>query len=139
MTRASILSCLSPLAAASFALGAHVSSAAEPDGLAALREAPAADDRLDRMIGQTILVGFTGQNEHDQGVKAVRRSARQGPIGGVVLYPDNISSVRQLRLLTAFLAQRQFGARAVDRRGPGGRARCSGSTAARATCISLRP
>ena len=38
MTRASILSCLSLLAAASFALCANRLSAAEPDGLAALRD-----------------------------------------------------------------------------------------------------
>jgi beta-N-acetylhexosaminidase len=104
MMRPSILVCLRLLAAFGFALGAHVSSAAEPDGLAALREAAAADDRLDRMIGQTIMVGFSGQNEDDPGVKAVRDQLAKGVIGGVVLYPENISSQRQLRLLTAFLA-----------------------------------
>ena len=104
MMRPSVLPCLSLLAAFGFALGAHVSSAAEPDGLAALRETAEADDRLDRMIGQTIMVGFSGQNEHDPGVKAVRDQLAKGLIGGVVLYPENISSQRQLRLLTAFLA-----------------------------------
>ncbi len=104
MMRPSVLPFLSLLAAFGFALGAHVSSAAEPDGLAALREAAEADDRLDRMIGQTIMVGFSGQNEHDPGVKAVRDQLAKGVIGGVVLYPENISSQRQLRLLTAFLA-----------------------------------
>jgi beta-N-acetylhexosaminidase len=104
MMRPSVLPFLSLLAAFGFALGAHVSSAAEPDGLAALREAAEADDRLDRMIGQTIMVGFSGQNEHDPGVKAVRDQLAKGLIGGVVLYPENISSQRQLRLLTAFLA-----------------------------------
>ena len=103
MTRASILSCLSLLAAASFALCANRLSAAEPDGLAALREMAKADDRLDRMIGQTIMVGFSGQSEHDPGVKAVRDQLAKGLIGGVVLYPENISSARQLRLLTAYL------------------------------------
>ena len=104
MMRPSVLPFLSLLAAFGFALGAHVSSAAEPDGLAALREAAEADGRLDRMIGQTIMVGFSGQNEHDPGVKAVRDQLANGVIGGVVLYPENISSQRQLRLLTAFLA-----------------------------------
>ena len=103
MTRASILSCLSLLAAASFALCANRLSAAEPDGLAALREMAKADDRLDRMIGQTIMVGFSGQSEHDPGVKAVRDQLAKGLIGGVVLYPENIGSARQLRLLTAYL------------------------------------
>ena len=104
MTRASILSCLSLLAAVIFALCANGLSAAEPDGLAALRELAKADDRLDRMIGQTIMVGFSGQSEHDPGVNAVRDQLAKGLIGGVVLYPENISSARQLRLLTAYLA-----------------------------------
>ena len=103
MTRASILSCLSLLAAAIFALCANGLSAAEPDGLAALREMAKADDRLDLMIGQTIMVGFSGQSEHEPGVKAVRDQLAKGVIGGVVLYPENISSPRQLRLLTAYL------------------------------------
>jgi beta-N-acetylhexosaminidase len=103
MTRASILSCLRLFAALSFALSANGLSAAEPDGLASLRAMAAADDNLDRMIGQTIMVGFSGQNEHDPGVKAVRDQLARGAIGGVVLYPENISSPRQLRLLTAFL------------------------------------
>jgi beta-N-acetylhexosaminidase len=102
MTRASTLHCL--LLAASFILSANGLSAAGPDGLAAPREMAKADDALDRMIGQTIMVGFSGQNEHDPGVKAVRDQLAKGLIGGVVLYPENISSARQLRLLTAYLA-----------------------------------
>jgi beta-N-acetylhexosaminidase len=104
MTRGSILSCLSLFAAANFALCANGLSAAEPDGLAALREMAKAEDELDRMIGQTIMVGFSGQSEHDPVVKAVRDQLAKGLIGGVVLYPENISSARQLRLLTAYLA-----------------------------------
>ena len=104
MTRASILSCLSLLAAASFAPCANGLRAAERDGLAALPEMAKADDGLGRMIGQTILVGFSGQSEHDPGVKAVRDQLAKDVIGGVVLYPENISSARQLRLLTAYLA-----------------------------------
>ena len=100
--RASTLHCL--LLAASFILSANGLSAAEPDGLAALREMAKADDALDKMIGQTIMVGFSGQNERDAGVKAVRDQLAKGVIGGVVLYPENISSARQLRLLTAYLA-----------------------------------
>ena len=65
----------------------HVSSAAEPDGLAALRETAEADGRLDRMIGQTIMVGFSGQNEHDPGVKAVRDQLANGVIGEMVFLP----------------------------------------------------
>ena len=123
MTRASTLHCL--LLAASFIFSANGLSAAEPDGLAALRETAKADDRLDRMIGQTIMVGFSGQSERDPGVKAVRDQLAKGLIGGVVLYPENIRSARQLRLLTAYLAQRQFNACAVHRRRSGGRARAA--------------
>jgi beta-N-acetylhexosaminidase len=103
MTRASLLSCLSLLVAANFALCANGLSAAELNGLAALRAMAGDDDGLDRMIGQTIIVGFSGQTEHDPGVKAVRDQLAKGLIGGVVLYPENISSARQLRFLTAFL------------------------------------
>jgi beta-N-acetylhexosaminidase len=91
------------LLAASFTFFANGLSAAEPNGLAALREMAKADDKLDRMIGQTIMVGFSGQSEHDPGVKAVRDQLAKGLIGGVVLYPENISSQRQLRFLTAYL------------------------------------
>ena len=92
------------LAAGNLTLGTPLSRAAEPDGLAALRETAEADDLLDRMIGQTIMVGFTGEGERDPGVRAVRDEIAKGLIGGVVLYPDNIRSARQLRLLTAYLA-----------------------------------
>ena len=105
MKRPLILLCFWLLAAAGSAgFRAPVSSAAEPDGLAALRDTAWADDLLDRMIGQTIMVGFSGQSEHDPGVKAVRDELAKGLIGGVVLYPENVRSAPQLRLLTAYLA-----------------------------------
>src|SRR5262245_54733244 len=103
MKRSLILLCFWLPAALSLALGARLSGAAEPDGLAALRDAALADDLLDRMIGHTIMVGFSGADEHDQGVKAVRDELAKGLIGGVILYPENIRSPRQLRLLTAYL------------------------------------
>jgi beta-N-acetylhexosaminidase len=105
MKRPLILLCFWLLAAAGSAgFRAPVSSAAEPDGLAALRDTAWADDLLDRMIGQTIMVGFSGQSEHDPGVKAVRDELAKGLIGGVVLYPENVRPAPQLRLLTAYLA-----------------------------------
>ncbi|MGB6197370.1 MAG: hypothetical protein WBF49_13685, partial [Methyloceanibacter sp.] len=70
MKRSLILLCFWLPAAWSLALGAPLSGAAEPDGLAALRDTALADDLLDRMIGQTIMVGFSGSDERDQGVKA---------------------------------------------------------------------
>ncbi|HBH40482.1 MAG TPA: hypothetical protein DDW26_01010 [Rhizobiales bacterium] len=58
---------------------------------------------LDPMIGQMIMVGFTGADERDPGVMAVRDQLAKGVIGGVVLYPENIGSQTELRGLTAFL------------------------------------
>ena len=104
MTRTLLVSGLVLLAASSLALGDKLRVAAEPDGLAELRPTAEADVDLDRMIGQTIMIGFSGQSEHDPGVKAVRDQFAEGVIGGVVLYPENIDSARQLRFLTAFLA-----------------------------------
>jgi beta-N-acetylhexosaminidase len=104
MKRPLILLCFWLLAAGSAGFRAPVSSAAEPDGLAALRDTAWADDLLDRMIGQTIMVGFSGRSEHDPGVKAVRDELAKGLIGGVVLYPENVRPAPQLRLLTAYLA-----------------------------------
>ncbi len=75
--------------------------------LASLQAMAAGDEEaalLDRMIGQMIMVGFTGNSERDKGVAAVRDELARGTIGGVVLYPDNIGRPRQLRNLTAFLA-----------------------------------
>jgi beta-N-acetylhexosaminidase len=77
--------------------------AARDERLALIGETAEADELLDRMIGQMILVGFQGEDEHDLGVMAVRDQLAAGTIAGVVLYPDNIRSVSQLRLLTAFL------------------------------------
>ena len=104
MKRPLILLCFWLLAAWSLALGTPLCGAAEPDGLAALRDTAWADDLLDRKIGQTIMVGFSGEGERDPGVRAVRDEIAKGLIGGVVLYPENIRSPRQLRLLTAYLA-----------------------------------
>jgi beta-N-acetylhexosaminidase len=91
------------LVALGLVFGVRGAAAAEPDGLATLREIGAADDLLDRMIGQMIMVGFQGDTERAPGVSAVRDQLANGTIGGVVLYPDNIRSPRQLRLLTAYL------------------------------------
>ncbi|MBC8012511.1 MAG: glycoside hydrolase family 3 protein [Methyloceanibacter sp.] len=65
---------------------------------------PGADARLlDTMIGQMLLVGFTGSTERDPGVIAVRDQLAKGIVGGVVLYPENIGPLDEFRALTAFL------------------------------------
>ena len=57
---------------------------------------------LDRQIGRMIMVGFAGTGEKDAGVIAVRNQLAEGVIGGVVLYPENICSAKQLKNLTAY-------------------------------------
>ncbi len=64
---------------------------------------PPPDAPLDAMIGQMIMVGFSGSSERDAGVAAVRDQLNKGTIGGVVLYPENIGRPPELRGLTAFL------------------------------------
>lgn len=54
---------------------------------------------LNAMIGQTIMVGFPGSRAADWGVKAVSAQLRDGTIGGVVLFPDNIRDRKQLKAL----------------------------------------
>jgi beta-N-acetylhexosaminidase len=65
-----------------------------PDAAAAL---------LDVMIGQMIMVGFSGDKESDSGVIAVHDQLADGVVGGVVLYPENIGRPEELRKLTSFL------------------------------------
>lgn len=56
-------------------------------------------------IGQTIMIGFPGRRESDPGVKAIRAQLQEGTVGGVVLFPDNISSKAQLKALIAALRE----------------------------------
>jgi hypothetical protein len=58
---------------------------------------------LESMIGQMIMVGFSGYRVTDSGVIGARDQLADGMIGGVVLYPENIGSPDQLRALTTFL------------------------------------
>lgn len=130
------------LAAGSYRVAAQSSgetSAEIADDLASLRQMALSDDAalLDRMIGQMIMVGFLGHDERDQGVAAVRDQLAQGVIGGVVLYPENIRSARQLRNLTALLLNAKselVPLIAVDQEG----ASCSGSHGGTAMSIFRR-
>lgn len=74
------------------------------ESLASVRAVASDQVLLDRMIGQMIMVGFPGEHERDEGVALVRDQLARGEIGGVVLYPENIHRPRELRDLTAFLA-----------------------------------
>ena len=75
---------------------------------------------LDRMVGQLIMVGFQGGDEKDEGVRAVRTQLNTGTIGGVVLFPENIASRRQVKNLIAYLRNARSNPRpfiAVDQEG----------------------
>ncbi|HUU67332.1 MAG TPA: glycoside hydrolase family 3 N-terminal domain-containing protein [Methyloceanibacter sp.] len=72
------------------------------------------------MIGQMIMVGFPGDDEKDRGVIAVRDQLNKGLIGGVVLFPENIRSPRELKNLIAYLRNARSNPRpffAVDQEG----------------------
>jgi beta-N-acetylhexosaminidase len=76
--------------------------------------------RLDRMIGQMILVGFSGVTDTDPAVRAVREQLNKGAVGGVVLFPENIRSRDQVKNLIAFLRNARSQPRpfiAVDQEG----------------------
>ncbi|MDJ0513821.1 MAG: glycoside hydrolase family 3 protein [Methyloceanibacter sp.] len=64
-----------------------------------------ASERLNKMIGQTIMVGFPGRRTQDRGVQAVLEQLRDGTIGGVILFPKNIADKAQLKALTDALMQ----------------------------------
>lgn len=93
---------------------------AAPAPYAAPIPAGCGSKRLDRMVGQMILVGFPGDDENDAGVKAVRAQLNKGTIGGVVLFPENIHRRKQLKHLIAFLRNAHSNPRpfiAVDQEG----------------------
>ncbi len=72
--------------------------------LAALLPLQAQDDPpLAQMIGQMLIVGFTGTQTGDQGVEAVRNQLGAGIIGGVLLLDRNIADPQQLRALISAL------------------------------------
>jgi hypothetical protein len=94
-----------PQGATASATDADSSDADIAGSLAALRALDSDQALLDRMIGQMIMVGFSGSHERDEGVAAVRGQLARGEIGGVVLYPENIHRPQELRNLTAFLTK----------------------------------
>ena len=93
MTRILITTCL-------FLLGLVLGA---PASAFDIETKPPTDALLDAMIGQMIMVGFSGNSERDAGVALAREQLNKGTIGGVVLYPENIGPPKELRTLTAFL------------------------------------
>ena len=88
------------LSVMSLLLVAPLSSRAEAFDIE-LKKPP--DTVLESMIGQMIMVGFSGYRITDSDVIRVRDQLADGTVGGVVLYPENIGTPDQLRALTAFL------------------------------------
>lgn len=100
-------------AAAGHAVHARLSPAAVPSPTPLPRN-------LDVMIGQMLVIGFTGTRPADNGVDAAARALAQGLIGGVILMDRNIVSPPQLRTLTALFqaaSQRHLPLIAVDQEG----------------------
>jgi beta-N-acetylhexosaminidase len=69
--------------------------------LALLGAAPlqAQTPTLDQMIGQMLIVGFTGSQSGDAGVETARQQIAAGVIGGVILLNRNIEDPAQLSAL----------------------------------------
>jgi beta-N-acetylhexosaminidase len=64
-----------------------------------------ANPTLRQMIGQMLMVGFTGNTASSAGVRRVTRQIRQGDVGGVIYLGPNISSLRETaRMNSAFLS-----------------------------------
>lgn len=71
------------------------------DGATSLRaESP---PTLDQMIGQMLIVGFTGIQSDDAGTLAVRQQIADGIIGGIILLDRNIVDPKQLLALNQSL------------------------------------
>lgn len=60
---------------------------------------------LRQMVGQMLLLGFTGTRAGDPGVETVARYLRAGLLGGVLIMRHNVESKAQLAALVAHLRQ----------------------------------
>lgn len=61
------------------------------------------DERLQRMVGQLLLTGFSGREPGDPDAERVANELRDGKVSGVIVRDSNIESVAQLRRLLAAL------------------------------------
>jgi beta-N-acetylhexosaminidase len=55
---------------------------------------------MKQKIGQMLLVGFSGKNHNDQQAQEVLELARDGLIGGVIIFSHNVEDPTQLKNLT---------------------------------------
>ncbi len=57
---------------------------------------------LKKMIGQMLLLGFSGTNLKDEGVRDARSLLEQGKIGGLIFMGHNLKDQRQVRKLVSY-------------------------------------
>jgi Glycosyl hydrolase family 3 N terminal domain len=67
------------------------------------QQAQAADPRIDRLMGQLLLLGFKGTQPGDPGAKAIRALLQSGSIAGVVFGAENIQTRAQLKEVMKFI------------------------------------
>jgi beta-N-acetylhexosaminidase len=69
------------------------------------RKGESAKERLHRMIGQLVLVGFDGREPADEGVVSLQKALQHGDVSGAIVKDENVSDPRQLRDLLAALGE----------------------------------
>ena len=92
----------SQIATASLSTTAGV-VAVQPRVLPAVEQWPDADRSLKAMVGQMILLAFPGTSPKQEGPARVATMIKEGRIGGVVLFSDNIENPAQVTTLIASL------------------------------------
>lgn len=60
---------------------------------------------LDQMIGQMLMLGFSGTKPADQGVQNAQVLLSKGQIGGVILLGSNLQNKQQVKKLISFVKQ----------------------------------
>jgi len=60
---------------------------------------------LEQMIGQMLMLGFSGTKPSDQGVQNARYLLSKGQIGGVILLGHNLQNKQQVKKLISFVKQ----------------------------------
>lgn len=63
---------------------------------------------IDNMIGQMLLVGVGGSKVSDKWVKVLRDDIKNGRVGGVVFFKNNVHSKKELKKLTGFLNPKEL-------------------------------
>ena len=71
-----------------------------------LTQADVSDEKLEKMIGQLLVLGFDGNKASQAAPKRIAKHLAKGRLGGVVFFGRNIKSAKDVRGLTSmFLSQ----------------------------------